>query len=237
MASKLPSPVTKPYLLLGEGRRDALFFDFLCRNNGITNIQFDKGEGYESYEKLLKPAWSARTGFDALSGLVVVGDNDPNEGKTFRSIHNQLQRANLASPEEPLKIARKIDSPPVVIMMMPFLGGAANQVGALESVLIPVIEKTFPVATKCFASMYDCIGAEKWRSQSSKDKLKVRCILSCSCEENPMAGVESWFLSTKPLIPFDDPTFGPLVYFLGSLAAWFDSGIDRWEDWKTASGG
>jgi hypothetical protein len=227
--------VHKPYLLLGEGKRDRLFFEFLCRNRGITDIQFDEGQGFQSYERLLKSAWSARTGFDALKGLIIVGDNDPNENKTFLSIRDQLKAAKLASPTEPLQIAHKKESPPVVIVMMPFFGAEDRVEGALESMLIPVIENTYPRATACFNSMFECVGAGNWKSASSKDKLKVRCILSCSCEENPMAGVEKWFESSSNLIPFSDPNFKPIIDLLDSIPVWFESGVERWADWKAAN--
>jgi hypothetical protein len=232
----MPNEITKPFLVLGEGRRDQLFFEKLCENRGLNHFQFEKGAGFTRYHELLKGAWSSWTGFDKLLGLIVVGDNDPNEGKTFKLIKEQLQSVDLAAPSAPLKIATKSDSPPVVVVMMPYFGDNQTPNGALESLLLPVIEKRHPHQAKCYEAMFQCVmKAQDWKSASSKDKLKVRCILSSSCEDNPMCGVEEWFKSSSNLIPLDDSTFNALAELLRKMPDWFASTIPLWTDWKRAN--
>jgi hypothetical protein len=223
-----PRAVDQPYLILGEGRRDQLFLQSLANHKGITGIQFEGSTGYTGFANSLKGAWSSRTGFDRLNGLVLVGDNDPNEGKTFRSIRDQLQNAGIASPAKPLTIARRQDSPAVAVIMMPFDGTDTLKVGALESLLLPAIEHAHPKETQCYDAMFHCVGADQWPSPSSRDKLKVRCILSSCSPSNPMCGVETWFSPNNPLIPLDWMGFDGITKLLTRLDEWFKSGIDEW---------
>jgi hypothetical protein len=224
--------LTHTRLIVGEGGRDAEFLGALCAKKGIDYFQIANVEGSSTFGSLAK--LRILPGYDNLSALLIFGDNDEQAGKSFESIKNQLNDADLASPSKPLRIARKKDSPPVAVVMMPFTGIGGNSEGCLETLLLPAIGRAHPREIACVDALFACTGADQWKTKSSRDKLLVRCTLSVSCEANPMCGAPEWYKSRSNLIPLDDAIFNPLSRLLESVPAWFESGIDNWEDWGAA---
>jgi hypothetical protein len=49
-----------------------------------------------------------------------------------------------------------------------------------------------------------------------------------------MCGHPEWYRANPPLIPLGDVIFNGITELLAKAPAWFDSGIDKWEDWKAA---
>ena len=118
--------------------------------------------------------------------------------------------------------------------MMPFPEVDGSNEGCLETLLIPAIARAHPNEKACVDALFKCAKIDQWKTKSSRDKLVVRCILSSSCEDNPMCGVPEWFKSSLNLIPLDDQVFSQLVEFLSAVPSWFASGTDDWEAWKAS---
>jgi hypothetical protein len=225
--------LTHVRLAIGEGDRDHQFLSALAANRGITHFQFGSVLGNTTFGLLEKLKILPR--FDQVSTLLIFGDNDEQAGKSFAVIKQGLNAADLASPPRPLQIARKQNSPPVAVVMMPFPHVDGDTVGCLETLLIPAIGRAHPAEIACARAMFTCVGADRWRTKSSRDKLMVRSTLSASCEGNPMCGHPEWYRANPPLIPLGDPIFNGVVELLTHARAWFDSGTAKWEDWKAAN--
>jgi hypothetical protein len=125
--------------------------------------------------------------------------------------------------------------PPVAVVMMPFPDVNGDTQGCLESLLIPAIVNAHPDEAACVNTMFTCVGANNWKTKSSRDKLLVRSILSASSESNPMCGHPEWYRASSRLIPLGDPIFDGVAQILTHAPAWFDSGTAKWEDWKAAN--
>jgi hypothetical protein len=225
-----PKELISDRLLVGEGIRDSEFLEALCSNRRIKGFQCDHVDGNTTFGSLERI--KILPGYDKLSMLIIFGDNDEAAGKSFRTIKTQLNDAGLASPAHPLQIARKNGSPPVAVVMMPFPGVDGSTEGCLETLLIPAIARAHQEQKACVDTMFRCVGADQWRTKSSRDKLIVRCVLSASCEDNPMCGHQQWYRATNTLVPLGDQIFNGIAELLTNAPAWFASGIDKWEDWK-----
>jgi hypothetical protein len=225
--------LTSERLAIGEGDRDYQFLLNLAANRGITAFQFGNVQGSSTFSLLRKLSILPR--FDKVSTLLIFGDNDEEAGKTFQTIKDGLNEAGLASPAHPLQVTRKQKSPPVAVVMMPFPEVNGDTQGCLETLLIPAIVRAHPAQAGCVDTMFTCVGANNWRTKSSRDKLLVRSILSASCESNPMCGHPEWYRASSNLIPLEDPIFNGVAELLANAPAWFDSGTEKWEDWKAAN--
>jgi hypothetical protein len=225
--------LTHVRLAIGEGDRDCQFLSALAASRGIASFQFGNVLGNSTFSLLRKLKILPR--YDQISTMLIFGDNDERAGKSLAVIRQGLNDADLASPPRPLEIARKRDGPPVAVVMMPFPDVDGNTEGCLETLLIPAIRRAHPAETACARTMFTCVGADRWRAKSFRDKLLVRTILSASCENNPMCGHPEWYRANPPLIPLGDPVFDGLAQLLTHAPAWFDSGLDKWKDWKAAN--
>jgi hypothetical protein len=228
-----PTRLTSDRLLIGEGTRDSGFLEALCSYRGITGFQYGNVDGNTTFGSLENI--KILPGYDKLSMLLIFADNDEAAGKSFAAIKQQLYDAALAAPAHPLQVARKKDSPPVAVVMMPFLGAGGSAEGCLETLLIPAIANAHPQQKACVDTLFLCVGADQWRTKSSRDKLIVRCTLSASCEDNPMCGHQQWYRASTNLVPFGDQIFDDIADLLARAPAWFASGTDKWEDWKAAN--
>lgn len=225
--------LTGNLLIVGEGNRDAEFFTALCARHALSALfQISCVQGNSTFDSLQKIA--ILPGYDSLPGILIFGDNDEGAGKSFRTIKAQLNNTDLPSPPRPLQIARKANHPPVAIAMMPFPDVNGSSEGCLETLLLPAIARAHPNEKACVDALYACAKIDRWATKSSRDKLQVRCILSSSCESNPMCGVNEWYRSSSNLIPMDDPIFNGLVKFLQGVPAWFSSGESDWSVWLAA---
>jgi hypothetical protein len=225
--------LTHDRLAIGEGDRDYEFLLNLATNRGITAFQFGNVQGSSTFGLLRKLKILPR--FDKVSTLLIFGDNDEEAGKTFQTIKDGLNEAGLASPPHPLQVTRKRDSPPVAVVMMPFPDVDGDTQGCLETLLIPAIVRAHPDQALCANTMFTCVGANNWRTKSSRDKLLVRSILSASCESNPMCGHPVWYRANPQLVPLGDVIFNGVAELLANAPAWFDSGVEKWSDWKAAN--
>jgi hypothetical protein len=222
--------LTGERLIVGEGMRDSAFLEALCSKRLIEGFQCENVDGNTTFGSLERI--KILPGYDKLSMLLIFGDNDEHAGKSFGTIKEQLNDAGLASPTHPQQIARKKGSPPVAVVMMPFPDVEGNTEGCLETLLIPAIARAHPMQKACVDTMFACVGATGWATKSSRDKLLVRCVLSASCEDNPMCGHPQWYKASINLVPLGDPVFDGLADLLQNAPAWFASGIDKWQDWK-----
>jgi hypothetical protein len=218
-------------LIVGEGLRDVAFLENLCRVRNIQGIQFTHCQGTGNMASFFTGhvGW---TGFEKLRTLVVMGDNDADAGKSLAHIQAALRGAGLPAPNNPLEIVKRNDKPPITVIQMPFFGEDNRSTGCLETLILSVVEKTYPNNARCVDALYGCSGANGWRSRSSRDKFRLRCILNTLWEENPNSGLKEVLESSRNFIPLDHEDFNPLAEVLTNLGAWFDSGIRSWAEWK-----
>lgn len=216
-------------LIVGEGDRDAVFFKHLCEKRGITRFQCEHGKGIDNFPEyfLGHTGW---TNFDELRALIVVADNDADAGKCIEKVQKALRGVKLPAPDNPLEWVKRDDSPKVTIIQMPF-DGTPGKLGCLETLVLQAMESTYKLQADCARQLFQCTGADKWKTRSSRDKFLLRSILTSLWEENPNSGLKECI--EHNLIPFNHPVFDPLAEVLSTLHTWFDSGIRNWHDWKS----
>ena len=135
----LPNPLklTREFLVLGEGDRDVSFVNHLAsRRKILTNLQADYVGGQDGFQERLT-AYSGVPGWDSLNGVLLISDNDASSNKSFQNVKDQLNDGGFPSPTRPLEIARKIDMPPLAVLMMPYPGVDGSSEGCLETLTIP----------------------------------------------------------------------------------------------------
>jgi hypothetical protein len=215
-------------LLVGEGDRDTVFFTELCRVNEITGFQFEHAKGIHRFPEFFAgyPGW---TGFDSLRALTVVADNDADAGKAFELVQRSLRGAGLPAPNRPLEWVKRDDTPKVTILQMPFDGGC-SKLGCLETLVLGAMRDAYPDAARCADQLAACTQADKWTTQSSRDKFILRSVFSSIWEDNPNCGIAQC-LQTG-LVPLDHAVFQPLIELLKHLPRWLGSDNRSWGNWK-----
>jgi hypothetical protein len=215
-------------LIVGEGVRDVAFFDNLCKVHNLQGYQLEAGGGIDNYPGFFlgHQGW---TKFDELRMLIVVADNDADAGKSLEKVQKALRGANLPAPQNPLEWVKRNDSPTVTIVQMPF-DGACKTLGCLESLVLAAVKDAYPSQAACAETMAQCVGADKWRTHSSRDKFLLRSILTSVWEDNPNSGIKECL--EKRLIPLDHKAFAPLIELLTHMPIWLSSAQKSWESWK-----
>lgn len=233
MSTNLKSIANKT-LIVGEGGRDYEFLTALCAKHQIEgNFQISAVDGNTTFNQISR--LTILPGYDSLPGILLFGDNDEKANKSFKIIKDQLNDINFPSPAMPMRIARKDKHPPLAVAMMPFPDVDGEAEGCLETLLLPAIARAHPDEKACVDALVKCAKIDEWKTKSSRDKLRVRSILSMSCESNPMCGINEWYKSSANLIPLNDPVFSRLVEFLRRVPAWFASGENDWNTWCAAN--
>src|SRR5690349_16232863 len=124
--------ITKPRVIICEGKADVAFFEHLISERGLPEFQVLPANGNSRYEDTLV-ALSAAAGFGGISGILLVGDNDLNPAAAFQNVRTQVQRAGgYGTPLNPGEAAESAGFPDVVVMMVPWHGS----VGCLETLLL-----------------------------------------------------------------------------------------------------
>lgn len=220
--------------MIGEGARDTRFLEELCALRNITGFVIAHVDGNDKFGKYIS-AISAQPGFfDTCKSILIITDNDEEE-KSFKKIKHQLNEIDFPSPPRPLEVAKKQGKPSVAIVMMPYPEIDGSPEGCLETLLIPAMESANPQEATCVDTLMNCVNAAAWPNRNSRDKLKVRCLISAVWKDDPMHGLPFCFSQWKNLIPLNHTIFDPLVELLSNYPAWADSDTSKWTGWRQAN--
>ena len=206
-------------VMLCEGPHDEAFFRALIREHRltewhITNTSDGNKTGSNSLfgQKLL--AFTTWRGFEGLTDVVVVADNDEDPDVTFKFVQDQIEEARklgaiqYAVPDQPY--IKKTGTPAVTICMMP----AAGMKGNLEALCYIAASNAAADVAKCVEQYSACVGSDKWGSQSKLSKMKLRSLLAGKHRTNPDIGLGRVWVQEPDLIPLNDACFSELVNHL-----------------------
>ena len=207
--------ITKRFLIVGEGAGDAAFFTHLCEVRNIEGFQIEDAGGNTNFQRYLE-GLPGRTGFDELEAALIVSDNDETPDDSWKEVRRQLKKADLPYPDNPLRVARRsTNSVAILVMMIPFVGNTVSR-GCLETLLLESAGNHLPEAKLCVDSLCSCIDTSKW-SQTSLDKMRLRCILASAWSSDPNVGLQWALKPDKSLIPLTFQCFDEIAAILGDF--------------------
>jgi hypothetical protein len=138
-------------------------------------------------------------------------------------------------PTNPLEMTRKTGFPAIAALMVPYPAINGDDTGCLETMLIPAMDSANPTQAACVDQLMACVGVGGWPNKGSRDKMKVRCLISSVWDDDPMHGLHMCFSPDKNLIPLNHPIFDGVADVLRNFQAWEQSGTKNWDDWKAAN--
>jgi len=190
------------------------FFRHLCEVRGIQGFQAERtGGGNAGFLRYFK-GLPAQSGAERLKGVVVASDNDDTPDASFKLIRDQLKKAKVPAPDNPLETVKWAACDfAVTVLMIPFVNGA-SQKGCLETLLLQSVTARFPAINQCADSYLDCAGVNGWANAGSIAKMRLRSILSAAWAEDPYLGLQWAMNPTKDLIPLQHRCFDEIAEFL-----------------------
>jgi hypothetical protein len=164
-----PIVITKKSLLVVEGKDEQLFFEALCRDLEIVDLQILPVGGKSKIKDsilLLKVS----PGFNTVVSLSIIRDADDSASDAFRSVTYALKDADLPAPEYPDSF---VGGPPRVgIHILP----GQDQEGALEDLCIRSIEDM--PSYQCVTLFFKCITDRGLQPPQEPSKAKIQTYLA-----------------------------------------------------------
>jgi hypothetical protein len=228
------------HVVLGEGDRDKAFLEHLCENRGIVGLTYDYAGGIGGFGSRLL-AMSTDQSFQTCKAILLMGDTDELDDKSFDLIRDQLKDIDFPVPSRPLEITRKQNKPALAVLMQPYPAQGPDASGCMESLLIPAIESLYVKEAACVDEMIKCAGIATWKRRDARDKARVRFLLSSAYREDPMHGLGYCFCKDKDgkdknLIPLGHAAFNETALVLQHFAAWTASTEKYWDAWRKTQG-
>jgi hypothetical protein len=199
-----PTELSKPKLLIGEGREEELFFTAFLAYLNISDVQVEQYGGKQALPRYLRTL-RLRPGYLQIVSLGITRDADNSAQSAFQSICTSLSSASLPVPRDPGAIAG--GSPQVSILILP-----DNQnSGMLEDLCLAAIE-TDP-ALQCVDEYLECIYKTIGRKPNNMAKARVHAWLSSQIEPDKRLGEAA----KANYWPWNSPGFDCLKQFLQAL--------------------
>lgn len=200
-------PITKPKLLLVEGKDEKIFFSQMINHLGLKDIELWEVGGKDNFGTRLQILIRG-PGHENLLSVGIVRDADENPNGAFDSICSALNANELPVPLAPLQSIG--DSPRIMVMILP---GKGNK-GMLEDLCLASIAED--PAMNCVEEYFRCleeqIDPEVFPSNPAK--ARVRAFLSAM-----EWGEEAYFESIQEYLrihPPDNPTLACVHAILSS---------------------
>lgn len=199
-----PRELSKPKLLIGEGKEEELFFTAFLTHLNISDVQVEQYGGKQALPSYLKTLL-LRPGYLEIVSLGITRDADNSAQSAFQSICRSLSSVSLTVPRKPGEVAG--DSPQVSILILP-----NNQnSGMLEDLCLYAIE-TDPVL-QCVDEYLECVGKTIGRKPNNIAKARVHAWLSSQIEPDKRLGEAA----KANYWPWSSPRFDCLKQFLQAL--------------------
>lgn len=216
-----PIEITKPKLILGEGKDEVAFFDALLKDLGITDIQpLEYGGRYNMLTGLATIV--DLPGFQTVTAIGITRDADhhetdvqattPSEAQSaFNSISRILHdsRINLPIPAAPLLKATAEGKPAVSVFILP----DCTRPGMLENLCLDSLEAS--ATLKCIDDYLACIAKDSGRSHAIHRLAKARINAWIASSEEPDLALGQ--AAIKGYLDFKHPAFDKLKEFLQAL--------------------
>jgi hypothetical protein len=228
-AKRLPrNTFAGPRAIVCEGRADEAFFralitarqlpEFEIKNTGDADP--NQRGGIDKFGLLLQgiPSWR---GFDQLTDILLVADNDEKPADNFRRVRDQiaavtpfgLPAVRYTVPNSPLE--RTTGTPTICILMIPWADAAGN----LESLCLQSAMDAAPAMALCVDAFATCTTAGTWPEVSRLSQMKLRSILAARHKSNPFIGIGRVWNEDASLIPLQHASFDQITGLLESYRA------------------
>jgi len=198
--------VTKPHVLVVEGREEELFFGAFSKHLGLKDLQVLPIGGKEQLRRNLR-ALTLSPRFAEVVSLGVVRDANANPGAAFQSVRDALQAVNLPAPERPLVPAG--DSPRVTVMILP----GESTPGMLEDLCLRAVAPD--LAMLCVEQYLQCLQQQGLSLPHNMSKAKVQAFLA----SRPEAGKRLGEAAQAGYWPWDDKAFAQVKKFLRQISS------------------
>ncbi|HAA26404.1 MAG TPA: hypothetical protein DCE56_00400 [Cyanobacteria bacterium UBA8553] len=202
--SSTPQALSKPKLLIGEGKEEVDFFTAFLTHLNISDIQVEQYGGKQGLKSYLRTL-VVRPGYLDVVSLGITRDADNSAQSAFQSVCNCLNRASLPVPSQPREIVG--DNPQVSVMILP----DGQNTGMLEDLCLAAVV-TDPVL-QCVDDYFDCVYTTVGREPNNKAKARVHAWLSSQIEPDKRLGEAA----KAGYWPWDSPGFDSLKQFLEAL--------------------
>jgi hypothetical protein len=202
--SSTPQALSKPKLLIGEGKEEVDFFTAFLTHLNIRDIQVEQYGGKQGLKSYLRTL-VVRPGYLDIVSLGITRDADNSAQSAFQSVCNSLNRASLPVPSQPREIVG--DNPQVSIMILP----DSQNTGMLEDLCLAAVE-TDPVL-QCVDEYFDCVYTTVGREPNNKAKARVHAWLSSQIEPDKRLGEAA----KAGYWPWNSPGFDSLKQFLQAM--------------------
>lgn len=172
--------ISKPRLLLVEGKDEVNFFTAFMEYMELQDIQIINVEGTPQFKPKLK-ALSFSPLFSKVTSIGVVRDADTNSNSAFQSVCNALESAELPVPEHPLVPTG--NNPQVTVMILP----GEDERGMLEDLCLKSVGSD--PAIPCMEQYCQCLQQKCPSLPRIKSKAKVQVFLASRKEVGKSLGV------------------------------------------------
>ena len=199
-----PQALSKPKLLIGEGKEEVNFFTAFLSHLNITDVQVEQYGGKPELPSYLRTL-VVRPGYLNVVSLGITRDADNSAQSAFQSVCSSLNRASLPVPSRPGEIVG--DSPQVSVMILP----DGQNSGMLEDLCLTAIE-TDPVL-QCVDEYFDCVYRTSGRKPNNMAKARVHTWLASQLEPDKRLGEAA----KAGYLPWESPGFDRLKQFLQAL--------------------
>ncbi len=98
--SSTPQALSKPKLLIGEGKEEVDFFTAFLNHLNISNVQVEQYGGKQGLPRYLRTL-VVRPGYLNVVSLGITRDADNSAQSAFESVCSSLHRASLPVPSQP----------------------------------------------------------------------------------------------------------------------------------------
>jgi hypothetical protein len=196
--------LSKPKLLIGEGKEEVDFFTAFLSHLNISNIQVEQYGGKQGLSRYLQTLVVRPGDLDIVS-LGITRDADNSAQSAFQSVCSSLNSASLPIPSKPGEIAG--DIPQVSVMILP--DGQTS--GMLENLCLTAVE-TDPVL-QCVDEYLECVYKTSGRKPNNMAKARVHAWLSSQIEPDKRLGEAA----KAGYLPWNSPGFDSLKQFLQAL--------------------
>jgi len=204
MFETIPLKISKPKLLIVEGRDEEFFFCSLIEHLGINNIQVAGIGGKDKLRMNLK-GLIKDPAFPRVISFGVVRDADTDPAAAFQSVRESLRASGLPYPKKPLVLAQGM--PRVSVMIIP----SHKRRGALEDLCLGAVSED--PAFICVDEYFNCLDQQEIDKTKNLSKAKVRVFLASRQDPTLSLGISA----QKGYWPFDSNAFSRVKRFLTAL--------------------
>ncbi len=225
MARSPRNTLTLPHLIVCEGAADEAFLRALCKHRELAEVSIrhpgdvDRGGrgGLDKLGWLLRGIGTWR-GFEQVTDILVVADNDTDPAANFARVRHQVANAGYPAPETPLAVAEGVvqDLPRRLrILMLPW----ADRPGSLETLCLGPARAAEPALADCADAFAACARAAGRDQGARRDQFLLRVLLAAGHPPDPRLGLGLVWQRASALIPLGHADFDPIAGVLADFAA------------------